>query len=125
MLNNLVIMAFASPGRDYEEESIDLNKELIPHPNSTFFYSTEGSGMTESFIPNKSKLIIDRSIKPKHGDIVHCILNVEPYIRRLIKVHNGAYLTANSDIKPISINSEIECTICGVVTNIIISCKDV
>lgn len=118
-------MGFASPARDYEHNSIDLNKELVPRPNSTFFYQADGNGMTECFIPIKSKLIVDRSIKPKHGDIVHCIVNGEQYIRRLIKVHNGIYLTANSDIKPVLITADMECTICGVVTHIIISPKDV
>ena len=105
-------------------EVIDLNRDLIPHPGCTFFYNIEGSRITDSFIPFKSKFIVDKSITPKHGDLVHCILNGTEFIKRLIRVHNGIFLTGKGDVKPVRLHSEMAYFISGVVTHIIIDSRD-
>ena len=44
---------FPSPARDFTEGTIDLNEELIPHPNATFIVRTMkvafGCGISSSF----------------------------------------------------------------------------
>lgn len=64
---------FPSLANDYIEERIDLNKELIKHPLSTFLVRSEGDSMVNAFIAHQSLLRIDRSIKPQNGDIVLAI----------------------------------------------------
>ena len=36
---------FPSPAQDYMEVAIDLNKELIKHPSSTFYGRVKGDSM--------------------------------------------------------------------------------
>ena len=68
---------FPSPANDYLQKRIDLNDELIKHPLSTFFIECEGTSMIDAFIPPKAKLLVDRSITPKTGDIILAVLNGE------------------------------------------------
>ncbi len=68
---------FPSPAMDYLEERIDLNKVFIQHPLATFLIDCSGTSMIEAFIPPKAKLIVDRSLTAKNGDIVFAVLKTE------------------------------------------------
>ena len=39
---------FPSPAQDYETEAIDLNKELVRHPATTFYARAYGDSMHDS-----------------------------------------------------------------------------
>lgn len=39
---------FPSPAQDYLESAIDLNKELIKHPASTFYGRVKGNSMIDA-----------------------------------------------------------------------------
>ena len=54
-------MGFPSPAADYAEDRISLDKEIIQHPNATFFATMEGDSMVNAFIPPGALLVIDRS----------------------------------------------------------------
>nr|DAV11743.1 MAG TPA: DNA polymerase V subunit UmuD [Caudoviricetes sp.] len=41
---------FSSPAQDYLEQAIDLNKELIKHPASTFYGRVVGDSMRDEGI---------------------------------------------------------------------------
>jgi DNA polymerase V len=117
---------FPSPAMDYIEERIDLNKEFIPHPLSTFIIESSGNSMVNAFIPPKARLIVDRSITPKNGDIVLAVLNGEFTVKFLKKNNYKCSLVpANSKFKEIEITSEMDMKIWGVVTNIITDAKDI
>jgi DNA polymerase V len=117
---------FPSPAMDYIEERIDLNKEFMPHPLSTFIIESSGNSMINAFIPPKARLIVDRSITPKNGDIVLAVLNGEFTVKFLKKNNYKCWLVpANSKFKDIEITSEMDMKIWGVVTNIIIDAKDI
>jgi DNA polymerase V len=117
---------FPSPAMDYIEERIDLNKEFIPHPLSTFIIESSGNSMINAFIPPKARLIVDRSITPKNGDIVLAVLNGEFTVKFLKKNNYKCWLVpANSKFKEIEITSEMDMKIWGVVTNIITDAKDI
>ena len=61
---------FPSPATDYEEESIDLNTELIHHRDATFFARVKGDSMIDAgYIPG-DLLVIDRALEPQDGDVV-------------------------------------------------------
>ena len=76
---------FPSPALDYLEERIDLNREIVKHPLATFLIQCEGYSMIDAFIAPKAKLVIDRSLKAKNGDIVLAILNGEFTVKYLKK----------------------------------------
>jgi DNA polymerase V len=117
---------FPSPAMDYMQERIDLNKEFIPHPLSTFIIESSGYSMINAFIPPRARLIVDRSITPKNGDIVLAVLNGEFTVKFLKKNQYKCWLVpANSKFKEIEITAEMDMQIWGVVTNIITTVKDV
>jgi DNA polymerase V len=117
---------FPSPAMDYMQERIDLNKEFIPHPLSTFIIESSGYSMINAFIPPRARLIVDRSITPKNGDIVLAVLNGEFTVKFLKKNQYKCLLVpANSKFKEIEITGEMDMQIWGVVTNIITTVKDV
>lgn len=116
---------FPSPANDYLEERIDLNKEIIKHPLSTFIIECEGDSMINAFIPPKSRLVIDRSITPKNGDIVLAILNGDFTVKYLKKNQFKCWLIpANSKYKEIEITPEMEMQVWGVVIQILINPTD-
>lgn len=117
---------FPSPALDYIEKRIDLNEEFIKHPLATFMCETEGSSMINAFIPPKAKLIIDRSLNPKNGDIVLASLNGEFTVKFLKKNQYKCWLcAANSKFADIEITEEMDMQIFGVVTTILIDPNDV
>jgi DNA polymerase V len=117
---------FHSPAADYAESRIDLNKEFIKHPLSTFIFECEGFSMVNAFIPPKAKLIVDKNITPQNGDIVVAVVNGEYTVRYLIKNENKCFLyPANKKYKAVEITPEINMQIWGVVTYILTSTKDV
>ena len=117
---------FPSPAMDYMQERIDLNKEFILHPLSTFIIESTGYSMINAFIPPRARLIVDRSITPKNGDIVLAVLDGEFTVKFLKKNDFKCWLVpANSKFKEIEITAEMEMQIWGVVTNIITDAKNV
>jgi DNA polymerase V len=108
---------FPSPATDYKEERIDLNKEFIKHPLSTFIIECSGDSMINAFIPPKAKLIIDRSLEAKNGDIVLAVINGDFTVKYLKKNHLKCWLVpANSKYRDIEITDEMNMQIWGVVT---------
>lgn len=116
---------FPSPANDYLEERIDLNKVIIKHPLSTFIVECEGDSMVNAFIPPKAKLVVDRSVKPKNGDIVLAIINGEFTVKYLKQNEFKCWLMpANKKYPEIQITPEMEMQVWGVVIHILIDPKD-
>lgn len=116
---------FPSPATDYREERIDLNKEFIKHPLSTFIIECSGDSMINAFIPPKTKLIVDRSIEAKNGDIVLAVINGEFTVKYLKKNNHKCWLVpANSKYKPIEITDEMNMQIWGVITYVFTNTND-
>ena len=124
---NITVKAgFPSPALDYMEERIDLNKELVKHPLATFMAKCDNDSMMNAFIPPNAKLIVDKSLTPKNGDVVVAILNGEFTLKFLKKNNIKCWLVpANSKYKEIAITEEMNMEIWGVVTHVIIDTKDV
>jgi DNA polymerase V len=111
---------FPSPAMDYVEKRIDLNEYLVKNPLSTFVIDCAGLSMINAFIAPKSKLVVDKSIAPKNGDIVLAVINGEFTIKYLKKNENKCWLVAaNSKFKPLEITPEMSFQVWGVVTKII------
>jgi DNA polymerase V len=69
LFHSKVPAGFPSPADDYIERSIDLNEELVKNKLTTFIVSTVGDSMALEF-HSGDLLIVDRSLEPKHGDVV-------------------------------------------------------
>lgn len=124
--SNRVQAGFPSPAMDYMEERIDLNKEFIKHPLATFIVECTGDSMINAFIPPRARLIVDRSLTAKSGDIVLAVINGEFTVKFLKQNdHNCFLVPANSKYKEIKVSPEMNMEIWGVVTSIITETKDV
>lgn len=123
---NQAATGFPSPAMDHLQPRIDLNKEFVKHPLSTFIIECLGNSMINAFIPPHARLIVDRSIHAQNGDIVLAVLNGEFIVRRLVKNKFKCYLRPeNSKYREIEVSSEHDFAIWGVVTHIITDVKDV
>ena len=64
-------------------ERIDLMKQLVRHPQASFFVRIRGDSMTGSGILDGSVVLVDRAIKPQHGHIVVAVVDGEFTCKRL------------------------------------------
>jgi len=109
-----VSAGFPSPAEDYIEGRIDLNRDLIRHPFTTFYVRVLGDSM-ESLICSGELLVVDRMPETKDKDIVVARLGNELCVKRLRILDDGAVLlvSENANYKPIEINLETDFEIWG------------
>ena len=77
---------FPSPAEGYACESLDFNQYLVDTPAATFTVKCGGESMFDAGINKSDLLVIDRSLEPKHMDIVMADLGSKYTIKRLHKV---------------------------------------
>lgn len=109
---------FPSPAQDYAGETIDLNKDLIQHPASTFYGRVVGDSMQEEGITEGDILVIDKSIDPEDGDLAVCCLNGEFTLKRIKLDHISQKLylmPSNRKYSPIEVTPDNEFMVWGVV----------
>ena len=117
MIEGGISAGFPSPAQDYIDLKIDLNKELIANPSTTFYGRVRGVSMIDAGISNGDILIIDKSIEPKDGDTVVCFIDGEFTLKYIKKDGEVVFLVpANEKFKPIQITEENNFCIWGVVT---------
>jgi len=110
-----VSAGFPSPADDYVETSIDLNKELIRHPATTFCVRASGDPMIDVGIRLNVALLVDRMIETKSGDIVIARIGNEMCVKELFIDEEGkVYLIPKNDnYKPIIIDENMDFEIWG------------
>ena len=111
---------FPSPARDFTEGTIDLNEELIPHPNATFIVRARGDSIVGSGIYPGDLLIVDRSIKPRNESIIIAVLDGELSVKILRFKNKQVNLSSsNNNYKDVLVSEEMDFTIWGVCTKVI------
>lgn len=112
-----IAAGFPSPAQDYIDLKIDLNKELISNPSSTFYGRVKGSSMKDAGIVDGDILVIDKSIEPQDGDTAVCFIDGE-FTLKYIKIQPDAVylIPANPNFQPIKVTEENNFCIWGVVT---------
>lgn len=78
---------FPSPAEDYLSESLDFNRDMIRHPEATFYGRVKGDSMIDLGIEEGDIAVIDRSIEPEHGDIVVAYINGDFNVKLLDLTH--------------------------------------
>jgi DNA polymerase V len=111
-----VSVGFPSPANDYLESPIDLNQYLIKNGAATFLVRVSGDSMLDANIADQAILIVDRSLKPKHGSIVVASLDGDFVCKRLLFKPRLCLLPENSKYKPIYIQNGQDLDIMGTVT---------
>lgn len=110
---------FPSPAQDYLTDSIDLNKELIRHKETTFLARVSGTSLTDAGICDGDLIVIDKSLEVKNGDFVVAYIDGEFTLKefRLDETNQCAWLIPhNKDYAPIKVTEENDFMIWGVLT---------
>lgn len=105
---------FPSPAEDYVEGRIDLNRDLIRHPLSTFYVRVAGDSMSPRIEPGEL-LIVDRMVETKDDDIVIARIGDELCVKRLrIGDGGGVWLVSeNKAYPPIEVTGETDFEVWG------------
>lgn len=115
-----VSAGFPSPAADFNEHSIDLNKELSKNPLATFYIRVKGNSMIDAGINDKDILVVDRSLEPTDNKVAVCFVDGEFTVKRIKLETDCLYLIPeNKNYKPIKINEENQFIIWGIVTYVI------
>ena len=123
LYSSKVRAGFPTPGDDYVESYLDLNKRYIQTPAATFFVIASGDSMSNAHIHEGDMLVVDRSIPATHGKIVIAAVNGELTVKRLSAINGRIQLVPENDkYKPIDITEGHDLIIWGVVKHIM---KDV
>jgi len=110
---------FPSPAEDYLRDSLDFNRDLIAHPEATFYGRVDGDSMKDAGINDGDIAVIDRSVEPQNGDVIVGYINGEFTIKYLDLTHKEeGYIElrpANKDYQPIRIDESDSFEVWGVV----------
>ncbi len=111
---------FPSPAQDHMNESIDLNREIVKHPASTFYGRVSGNSMIDEGIEPGDIIVIDRSLEPADGDLAVCAIDGEFTLKRISLQPNAVWLIpSNESFDPILVTPDCRFEIWGVVTHTI------
>ena len=111
---------FPSPAEDYLNESLDFNRDLIKHPEATFYGRVQGDSMIGAGICDGDIAVIDRSIEAEHGNVVVAYINNEFTVKFLDLSHKKdegwiELRPANKAFSPIRIDETSNFRVWGVV----------
>lgn len=111
-----VSAGFPSPAADYEDKRLDINEYLVRNPVSTFFFSVQGDSMEGAEIFDGDILVVDKSVRPKHGHIVIAFVDGQRLVKRLYRRAGRVALVAENPSYPtLDIGEEQELVVWGVV----------
>lgn len=111
-----VSAGFPSPAADYEDKRLDINDYLVRNPVSTFFFVVEGDSMEGAEIFDGDVLVVDKSIRPRHGHIVVAFVDGQRLVKRLFRRAGRVALHAeNPRYPPLEIRDGQELLVWGVV----------
>lgn len=110
---------FPSPAQDYLTESIDLNRELVRHKETTFYARVSGNSLKDAGIGDGDLIVIDKSLEVRDGDFVVAYIDGEFTLKEFRREADGEcgwLLPHNKDYSPIRVTSDNEFLIWGVIT---------
>lgn len=113
---------FPSPAGDFVFDTIDLNRELIKDPDTTFLARVNGTSMQDMRIYDGDLILVDRSLEAKDGSVAVCYIDGEFTLKRLkIEKENGVVqrvllCPANDQFSVIEIQPENDFVIWGILT---------
>ena len=120
IVENGISAGFPSPADDFLDISIDLNKEYVKNPSTTFYGRVKGDSMINAGLNEGDLLIIDKSLEPIDDKIAVCFIDGEFTVKRIKIEKDIVWLVAeNEKYKPIKVTAENDFIIWGIVTTII------
>ncbi len=119
LFSETVPAGFPSPAQDYVERSLDLNELCIQHPAATYFVRAQGESMQEGGIFDGDILVVDRSLKARHEDIVIACLDNEFTVKQLHTRPRIRLMPMNRHFPAIEPAADSTLEIFGVVSTVI------
>ena len=116
---DLVPAGFPSPAQDFVEKRLDVNELCEVDQQNCFFVTVSGESMINAGIHDGDVLVVNRSLKARHGDFVVASIYGEFTVKELQTKPVVRLMPHNKDFKPIYINAESELIINGVVTSVV------
>lgn len=111
---------FPSPAQGNTGDTIDLNRELIRNPSSTFCARVIGNSMIDYDINDGDLLIIDKSLPIHDGSIAVCFIDGDFTVKRIAQKIDGLYLVPGNKAYPeIRISEDNNFQVWGIVSHII------
>lgn len=111
---------FPTEASSYDGRTIDLNIELIRHPESTFFARVKGHSMIDYGIDDGDLAVVDRSLEPATGRIAVCYIDGEFTLKRIEIKKDGIWLMpGNTEFQPIKVRAESEFQVWGILIYVI------
>ena len=118
-IDTVIKAGFPSPAQDYLSGTIDLNRELIRHKETTFLARVSGNSLHDAGICDGDIIVIDKSLEAKNGDFVVAFVDGEFTLKEFLydEVEKCAWLIPhNKDYEPIKVTEENEFLVWGVLT---------
>jgi DNA polymerase V len=101
-------------------EDFDLTQDIIKIPESPFLIKVNGDSMMGCGIESGDTLLVDKTKKPCHGDVVIAALNKKLLVKRLnYSYRETMLLSENDNYMPIKIYPSDKFEIWGVATMVI------
>ena len=137
---NKIAAGFPSPAEDYIDKNLDMNDLLISNKEATFIVQVESLSMKDIGIHINDYLIVDRSIRSQHQDIVVAFIDNDFTVKRMMITQQMSHeelfdifqneiefsdlpsvwlKPENTECNPILPRNEQELVIWGVVTKVI------
>ncbi|MDO5036597.1 MAG: translesion error-prone DNA polymerase V autoproteolytic subunit [Porphyromonas sp.] len=115
-----IFAGFPSPAEGEMEPGIDLNKELVKHPDTTFLARVVGDSMEDANIYEGDIVVVDRSLELSHNDVAVCCINGEFNIKFVEITEDSLFLVSTNPKYPkIKVDPADDFTVWGVVTYVI------
>ncbi len=115
-----IAAGFPSPATDYIEDGLDLNEYLVQHKAASFLFAVKGHSMRGAGICDGDKVVVDRSITPKHDHIVIAVVDGDYTIKRLHRARGKVELRAeNTAYPPICFADGQQLEVWGVVVAVV------
>lgn len=89
-----------SPADSFGEERLDIARLLVERPSSTFFVHVEGESMVDAQVEPGDILVADRSVTPRHNDLVITQADNEAPTVSVYKDRTRLYLVSASSLLP-------------------------
>ncbi|WP_240737447.1 translesion error-prone DNA polymerase V autoproteolytic subunit [Hymenobacter metallicola] len=121
--DSMVPAGFPSPADDHQALRLDLNRLLLPHPDSSYLVRVMGESMSggESGIRDGALLAVDCHLQAQHDDVVIAVVEGGFTVKRLLRRGDTWFLVPDNPSYPeVRIGGEFDMIdVWGVVTHVV------
>ena len=116
MMGSRICAGFPSPADDFIDDEIDLTRILVANRPATFLWRVSGNSMIEAGIHDGDVVVVDRSMTPRHGEVVVASIRGEVSLKLYQNNGKPRLAFANKDMPAFAVSEDDDVTVWGVVT---------